>query len=296
MLFESPVTTFFGEKLVLPENAMLSVEIDDNDEIYQNIDNKTFDLRKRIIPEEMDGRKGTYVIYPVVTCEDFYGYLFCKIDSDKFTFYDVCLKMISHTLLRALAYTESVAHNVDLVIDNRTLEEQNIGLHNESRIDELTQVLNRRGFMEAGQKLIKNSLSKGVNGLVFFGDLDGLKSINDTYGHEYGDIAIKTEAEILKNTFRETDVVGRLSGDEFAIVAPAFTQEDFEEIQAAINDYTKKIAEEREFKFPLSISIGFIEFNGESSVLKDLLAQADKALYKEKHKKHGEEYFKHPRR
>lgn len=296
VLFENPVTTYFGEKLNLPETAQLSLEIDENDEIYQNIDNKTFDLRRRVLPEEMDGRKGTYVIYPVVSCEDFYGYLYCKINSNKFNFYDVCLKLISHTLLRALAYTETVAHNVDLVIDNRTLEEQNIGLHNESRIDELTQVLNRRGFMEAGQKLIKNSLSKGVNGLVFFGDLDGLKSINDTYGHEYGDIAIKTEAEILKNTFRETDVVGRLSGDEFAIVAPAFTEDDVEEIQAAINDYTKKIAEEREFKFPLSISIGFIEFNGESSVLKDLLAQADKALYKEKHKKHGEEYFKHPRR
>lgn len=296
ILFENPITTYFGEKFVLPETASFSMEIDDDDEIYQNIDNKTFDVRKRILPEEMDGRNGIYVIYPVVSCEEFYGYLYCKITSNKFTFYDVCLKLISHTVLRALAYTETVAHNVDLVIDNRTLEEKNIGLHNESRIDELTQVLNRRGFMEDGQKLIKASLSEGISGLVFFGDLDGLKSINDTYGHKFGDIAIKTEAEILKTVFRESDVVGRLSGDEFAIVAPYFTKDDVEEIQSVINEYTKKIAEEREFKFPLSISIGYIEFNENASDLKELLAQADKALYKEKHKKHGEEYFKHPRR
>ena len=54
---------------------------------------------------------------------------------------------------------------------------------------------------------------------MFF-DLDGLKTINDTYGHKIGDLAIKVEAQVLKAAFRESDVVGRISGDEFGVVAP----------------------------------------------------------------------------
>lgn len=296
-LFKDPVNSFYGEELCLPDECLLSMEINEDNDLFYNIDNNFFDVKKQIFPKEMNEHKaGNYFIYPIFSCEELFGYMICRYSDYKYSFYDVCLKLLSHTVSRAKSYTESVTENVNLTLNNYSLEEKNMDLHYESRIDELTQVLNRRGIMEEGQNLINRSLSNNKNGIVFFGDLDGLKTINDTYGHENGDIAIKTEAEILKNTFRETDVVGRLSGDEFAIIAPGFTEEDGGMIQAVINEATEKIVKEKNITFPLSISVGYICFNKENSDLKKLLAQADKGLYVMKHQKHGEEYFKRKNR
>ena len=73
--------------------------------------------------------------------------------------------------------------------------------------------------MDKAEKELKKAVKNGNNGMVFFADMDGLKKINDTYGHQMGDKAIMLQARVLKDIFRSSDVVGRLSGDEFGIVA-----------------------------------------------------------------------------
>lgn len=158
----------------------------------------------------------------------------------------------------------------------------------QSKTDELTKLFNRRGFYEYGQQLIDVAVADGQTGSVFFCDLDGLKGINDTYGHEIGDLAIKTEAKVLRAAFRDSDMVGRLSGDEFGIVAPGLPERKVEVIRERIKNLNEEFSQEANLPFILSISIGPVEFNSEHTDLKDLLKEADKELYKEKKIKHAE--------
>ena len=160
-------------------------------------------------------------------------------------------------------------------------------LNFQNSIDELTQVLNRRGFMDKAEKVLKKARKEGNSGIVFFADMDGLKKINDTWGHKIGDIAIQAEAKILTEAFRETDIVGRLSGDEFAIVSTGLTANHVGEIRKRIEQLNKTHSKKHVLPLTLSISIGYAEFTPEICNLEDLLSKADQMLYKEKEAKHS---------
>ena len=123
-------------------------------------------------------------------------------------------------------------------------------------------------------------------GIVFFADMDNLKKINDTYGHDAGDEAIKLLAEIFKSVFRNNDVIGRLGGDEFGIVAPGMVIEHVPLIRKKIDETCKKESKKRKLKYTLSVSVGYADLE-KSSLLKQLMTEADAMLYKEKRKKHG---------
>ena len=125
------------------------------------------------------------------------------------------------------------------------------------------------------------------SGLILFGDIDGLKTINDTYGHAAGDKAIIAESSILKSTFRNNDIIGRLGGDEFAILCQGMNEAKFkshrETLEALCDNYNKTSGA----PFKLSISIGCAPFGPETGYDMDkILAMADSILYKEKKLKH----------
>jgi two-component system cell cycle response regulator len=88
-----------------------------------------------------------------------------------------------------------------------------------SLVDELTGIYNRRGFMTIAHQQAKLAQRTQSNWVIVFADVDGLKKINDTFGHAEGDQALRDTAYLLKSTFRESDVIARLGGDEFAVMA-----------------------------------------------------------------------------
>jgi diguanylate cyclase len=102
------------------------------------------------------------------------------------------------------------------ITDRKRAEEQlkTIALH-----DELTGLYNRRGFLTMAQDRLKQAGRDGKSLVIFFADVDGLKRINDTLGHDAGDATLSTAAEVLRDAFRATDVIGRIGGDEFAVLA-----------------------------------------------------------------------------
>ena len=81
--------------------------------------------------------------------------------------------------------------------------------------------------MLAAQQELSLAAELGKTGLVIYGDIDGLKKINDTYGHDAGDRAILAEVELLRKTFRAADTIGRLGGDEFAILSISLSMTHF---------------------------------------------------------------------
>ncbi|HEY1813665.1 MAG TPA: diguanylate cyclase [Kofleriaceae bacterium] len=147
--------------------------------------------------------------------------------------------------------------------------------------DELTGLLNRRGFMMlAGQEhRIASRQQLGV--AVVFADLDGLKLINDKLGHEHGDRAIRALGEIMRVTFRESDVVARLGGDEFAALA---YNVDRPRIEIVLERFRAAIAAAQPIgSMALAASLGVaLLAPGEQRSLDDLVADADQRMYETK--------------
>lgn len=158
-----------------------------------------------------------------------------------------------------------------------------------SLIDDLTGLYNRRGFLALGEQQVKLTQRTGHGFTLVFADLDGMKKINDTYGHKAGDQALRTVAELLKKSFRESDIIARLGGDEFTILA--LEDYDSPEARAVTARLLEKLEEYRKQKdhpFDLSLSIGVVQFNPESSCsLEELIAQADREMYEDKQGKKG---------
>lgn len=153
--------------------------------------------------------------------------------------------------------------------------------------DELTGLYNRRGFLTlAVQQLKMASRFKGEVCLLYI-DLDNLKSINDRFGHKEGDTALIETANILRKTYRESDIIARIGGDEFAVLAVGTTdtcEELAKRLQENLRDFNR-IAN-REYTLSLSIGIAHCDSENPSSI-EELLIQADRAMYEEKRLKHG---------
>jgi diguanylate cyclase (GGDEF)-like protein len=197
-------------------------------------------------------------------------------------------------LLQALADTTAVAiENLQMYseleqrVRDRTaeLEASNEAVQRLSITDELTQLRNRRGFLMLAEQEIKLLRRSGGDGVLMFFDLDGLKRVNDSLGHEAGDRMISDFASALRRVFRESDIVGRLGGDEFCVLAahagepPAAVIGRLEQNLAASNEQPGR-------SYHLSASAGWVVVgqDGEHDVDR-LLAMADAAMYENKRRR-----------
>ncbi|HPL68044.1 MAG TPA: sensor domain-containing diguanylate cyclase, partial [Smithellaceae bacterium] len=152
-------------------------------------------------------------------------------------------------------------------------------------VDTLTGLFNRRGFITLAEQQLKTAYRTEKKQLLFFIDLDGLKVINDTYGHDEGDHALQKTAMILKQTFRESDIIGRLGGDEFAVLVV-----DDDELQKNILKRLKeRIKEEStvsDVSYKISMSIGVAEYDpSRPCKVEELMLEADRLMYIQKKEK-----------
>jgi diguanylate cyclase (GGDEF)-like protein len=154
-----------------------------------------------------------------------------------------------------------------------------------SLTDELTALYNRRRFFILTEQCLKVAVRTKKRPLLLFIDMDDLKWINDHYGHNEGDHALIYLATILKKTFRESDIIARIGGDEFVVLSES-TDENGEilmtRLDENIRDYNAKTSQ----RYKLSISIGAARFDPEHPVsIDELLSKADALMYAQKRRK-----------
>ena len=144
--------------------------------------------------------------------------------------------------------------------------------------DHLTGVLNRRCFLERGEQELRRHAWRGGHCCVAMVDADHFKSVNDTHGHAAGDAALRAIAEVLRKETREGDLVGRLGGEEFAVIMPATAPKLAEQVAERLRAGVAALQLTHQGRpVPLTVSIG-ISVSGTAD-LKPLLADADAALY-----------------
>lgn len=148
--------------------------------------------------------------------------------------------------------------------------------------DDLTCLYNRRGFFAAATQQLKLARRNSQSLLLFFCDVDKLKTINDSYGHREGDLALVRAADVLEAAFRDSDILARLGGDEFAVLALDAGSQNQEMILHRLEQGLKNSATD-DSCCELSLSVGVARFNPKCPVtLGELMAEADRSMYEQK--------------
>lgn len=264
----------------LPSKATVLTAYDkDSDYVLDIYDESySFNPHESLVPTELE----QYINKDMVCISLFkgttqYGYMIFNKGTADMTVYDILAKSVSSLIASVFSYT--VAQN-----EQQKWRERWIKTDLMASTDELTGIKNRRYFFDIGTTTMTFAETVRQEGLVIFCDMDGLKKINDTYGHDVGDNAIKSEAQILVKNFRTNDVVARIAGDEFAIICHGITLVDFNRIKKNIEKDCEKWTLENNAPFKLSISMGAQVYPSPDVGydLEKLLSLADKTLYEVK--------------
>jgi diguanylate cyclase (GGDEF)-like protein len=161
--------------------------------------------------------------------------------------------------------------------------------------DELTETVNRRGFYDRFTPLFDDALYAKQNPeskrrplldgfAVIFVDADNFKNINDTHGHDEGDVVLKSIATVLKSEVRDTDAVARFGGEEFVVVLLNATEaEVFEKAEEIRKHLTEKVHLSKDLEWKVTASIGVAALSdSDADTLDELIGYADQAMYEAK--------------
>lgn len=152
--------------------------------------------------------------------------------------------------------------------------------------DTLTGIYNRAGFYKLSEPIVNEAVEKEIPLCIIFMDVDGLKIINDKYGHDEGDNLIRDMATILKDMKRHGEIIMRYGGDEFVLMAENYTQQQAMEFVTNMEQAMIEFNKDSKRPYVLDASIGFcITVIKDKEELSDLIEQADHAMYKKKYVK-----------
>jgi diguanylate cyclase (GGDEF)-like protein len=153
-------------------------------------------------------------------------------------------------------------------------------LQRQASQDPLTGLKNRRRFEEDLRTELARSRRQGTSGALMTLDLDNFKQVNDTLGHPVGDRVIEEIAGVLGGRTRETDVLARIGGDEFAIVLPNCGEEEAQRVGETIATAVREHVPQPSGVPQITVSVGIAMFGARTErSIESLIAEADRAMY-----------------
>jgi diguanylate cyclase (GGDEF)-like protein len=190
-------------------------------------------------------------------------------------------KTLERRVNERTAQLEAVNKELVKEITERTRMEGE--LRNLALTDDLTGLYNRRGFLTLAAQQLKlaHRMESGLS--LIYADLDSLKWINDTFGHDEGSAALCKTAEILRETFRDSDIIARLGGDEFTVLVIETSSPNPEIITTRLQEKLADYNAQRTHSYELSLSVGIAYLDPKSPVpIEELMATADERMYENK--------------
>jgi diguanylate cyclase (GGDEF)-like protein len=178
--------------------------------------------------------------------------------------------------------------DIGLLKDLTRMVEEELTAIQLATMDELTMLSNRRGFEALAQHALSLCLRLHKPASLLFFDLDLFKQINDQFGHPEGDRALIDFAGLLQRTFRESDVVGRIGGDEFAVMLTNCPKQQLDKTLQRFQQQLDFHNETSSRGYQILYSVGVVHFDVErhGNSLSDLMAEADALMYERKKRKH----------
>ena len=166
------------------------------------------------------------------------------------------------------------------ITERKQMEEQLRAL---SLTDELTSLHNRRGFFTLVKQELRMANRLGKDALLFSVDMDDLKVINDTFGHQAGDDAIRGAADLIRRNFRESDIIARIGGDEFVVFLIEYVPIEPDLLASRLQDIMNSYNSPGTNPYTLSLSIGWSRYDpGNPTSIEELMHEADRNMYERK--------------
>ena len=230
-------------------------------------------FRNSFIPQD---RRWTMVMTVLYSTNVQYGLAMFEMGFDYFRY----LEYLTYQLSAAVKIQELIRTQNETLMQ---LNKINIALHNMSSLDQLTGTLNRRGFYSEAAKQFEQITDRLI---VVFVDLDGLKMINDNFGHSEGDIAIKAVADCLREVIADIGIVGRVGGDEFVAMMPSIFDNMSEYVRNKCNEVLDQLNERLKRPYRIAMSMGIFECKAsEYKSIAEIIDKADYLLYVQKREK-----------
>lgn len=175
---------------------------------------------------------------------------------------------------------------IEDITERKQMEEM---LHALTLTDELTGLYNRCGFLTLADQQFRIADRLKQQLCLIYADLDNMKWINDTLGHQEGDRALDDTANILRSTFRAADIVARIGGDEFVGLAIETVEKSSDLIMTRLLENLNAFNHQRQRPYKLSLSVGITQYDPEHpSSIEELLKKADNLMYEQKKAKQNQ--------
>ncbi|MBQ6017037.1 MAG: GGDEF domain-containing protein [Clostridiales bacterium] len=228
----------------------------------------------------------TMIVQPLFVGADLYGLLVNELQPTHFFSVSSIAFQMSVTLRSLLMIEEHNKAKKSLQISLERFIKENTELEEIAQKDELTGLYNRRGFITNAEKVLADPSNIDKMAVICYADMDNLKKVNDKFGHDDGDFALRTVAGILEESFRESDIIGRIGGDEFIALAVTGSDCDVVSLKQRIDRVTKRFNKNSGKPYAVEISTGIFKFrcNGKIEIY-DVINSADQLLYEEKIRK-----------
>ena len=234
----------------------------------------------RLVNNGLDSITVPIAVLPIAINTDFFGYMVLSITENSFEDLSLVQELVSR-LIAGAASNESLSSQIQF------LERKNTALSRLSTIDEFTGLHNRRVLHETGKDLFRRTLNEGKTCCCIFLDMDGLKKINDEWGHPEGDTAIKTLAAILRKSFRSRDMIVRYGGDEFIVlmfdIKKATVSSALARITRQLDLYNKSSG--KPWMLQASWGVTVVPPDRITLSFEDLIEETDDRLYEEKQRR-----------
>jgi len=246
-------------------------------------------VTQNILPTQImfESQQKSLMFLSLFSGSTYYGYIVFAVDALDGLIYETLRGQISEALRRQQMNRKRLEAERALNNVLRELEVSNELLTRQSIMDELSGLYNRRGFYSKAEAYYGEAQMIQEAFWIIFGDIDGLKQINDFHGHNEGDFAIMAIGHALKEMLPEDAIVARVSGDEFTALIKR--EDDPEVIKAYVDGVSQRLTvlnKEVDKPYTLSISLGYAPYDYDQlHTMDDLLRKADTNLYRAKERK-----------
>lgn len=234
-----------------------------------------------MITNQLD-KFGYVLLDTMLATDDVYEYLRSRLSSsiESLVMLETTKKLNSE-LMKQIVVRKDAERQLQMALEK---------VESMSASDEMTGLMNRRGFLTLGEQQLKYLRRQTSNHFLIFVDLDNLKIINDTWGHRAGDAAIIAAARVLRSAIREVDLLARLGGDEFVALISQTEPPAFEIIKQRINKLCAKENLKLAKPWQLAMTLGYYAPTRDSTEsLDSIIEKADQNLYSEKARKKAQD-------
>ena len=231
----------------------------------------------RFLPKE----KWTMVLMPLYFGDTVYGSVLLDLNNLMFRNGEFMVNQFATTARMIEILRQNNEIQKQLEENLAVMAENNIVLDRLSRNDVLTGILNRRGFFDIARSVIAECKEMKIDVIFSYVDMNNLKVINDRFGHDDGDFALKAISQVLTEVVSGNGTVGRIGGDEYAFIYYGKLSE--EELRTEISERFRKMNEESDKPYNVTVSCGFYRIHPEEEIsVDDAMASADEDLYRAK--------------